>query len=153
MRIYRLCKSRYSSSVLSGAGGLHADGRWHTQGQFIVYCASSESLAVLELRVHVGHFLPRESYTMHAIDVADTLIETSAPESLPTGWNSVPHSQDSQEVGDTWLKNLRSCVLRVPSIHSSTEFNMLINPRHQPATSILVGGAWLYNFDLRLFAE
>ena len=98
MQIYRLCKERYSPTVLSGEGGLHADGRWHTQGQPIVYCASSEALAVLELRVHIGNFLPRDPFTMHAIDVPDSLIEPVTLDTLPAAWNAVPHSSNGMVV-------------------------------------------------------
>ncbi|MGH8544168.1 MAG: RES family NAD+ phosphorylase [Gammaproteobacteria bacterium] len=52
MHVYRLCKEAYSENLLQGDGGRLADGRWHRLGRRIVYCASSEALAVLELRVH-----------------------------------------------------------------------------------------------------
>jgi RES domain-containing protein len=152
MQIHRLCKERYSPTVLSGEGGLHADGRWHTQGQPIVYCASSEALAVLELRVHIGHFLPRDPFTMHAIDVPDSLIEPVTLDTLPAAWNAVPHFSISQGLGDTWLTQRRSAALLVPSIHSATEFNVLLNPRHDLGSSITVRRTWTYRFDPRLFA-
>lgn len=152
MRVFRLCKERYSNSVLSGDGGLHADGRWHTQGRPIVYCASSESLAVLELRVHIGAFLPRDGFIMHEIDCRDALIETIAPHDLPIGWNTVPHSKISQAVGDTWLEQQRSAALRIPSVQSNTEFNLLLNPKHENAKSLTILTARGYEFDPRLFA-
>jgi|ERR1700730_2193404 len=152
MRVFRLCKARYSDSVLSGDGGLHADGRWHTQGRPIVYCASSESLAVLELRVHIGSFLPHDGFAMHEIDFPDRLIETIDHQQLPIGWNSVPHSHVSQAVGDAWLKQRRSTALRVPSIQSNTEFNLLLNPKHEDATSLIIRSTRVYEFDARLFA-
>jgi RES domain-containing protein len=152
MRIFRLCKERYSAAVLSGEGGLYADGRWHSQGHPIVYCASAESLAVLELRVHIGNFLPRERFIMHAIEVPDALVETLDPDRLPAGWNAVPHSHVSQALGDAWLTQRRSVALHVSSIHSSTEFNVLLNPSHQQSSSISVGSAWAYRLDPRLFS-
>jgi RES domain-containing protein len=152
MRVFRLCKERYSNSVLAGDGGLHADGRWHTQGRPIVYCASSESLAVLELRVHIGAFLPRDGFVMHEIDFPDALIETIDPQHLPVGWNSVPHSNLSQAVGDAWLEQRRSTALRVPSVQSNTEFNLLLNPKHENAKSLTIRSTRVYEFDPRLFA-
>jgi RES domain-containing protein len=152
MRVFRLCKARYSDSVLSGDGGLHADGRWHTHGRPIVYCASSESLAVLELRVHIGAFLPRDGFVMHEIDFPDTLIEIMDPQQLPIGWNGVPHSHVSQAVGDAWLKQRRSTALRLPSIQSKTEFNLLLNPKHENAKSLIIRSTRAYEFDPRLFA-
>jgi RES domain-containing protein len=152
MRVFRLCKERYSNSVLSGDGGLHADGRWHTQGRPIIYCASSESLAVLELRVHIGSFLPRDGFVMHEIDFPDALIESIDPRQLPVGWNSVPLSNVSQAVGDAWLEQGRSTALRVPSVQSNTEFNLLFNPKHENAKSLTIRSTRVYEFDARLFA-
>jgi RES domain-containing protein len=152
MKVFRLCKERYSASVLSGDGGRHADGRWHRQGRPIVYCAGSESLAILELRVHIGHFLPRERFVMHAIDLPDEAIELLSPAVLPTGWNSVPHSTISQDIGDAWLEQHRSAALQVPSIHSKTDCNVLVNPSHGNVVRVSVLDVRSYHFDPRLFA-
>ena len=151
MLIYRLCKERYSATVLSGSGGLLADGRWHTQGRAIVYCATSESLAVLELRVHVGNYLPREVFVMHEIEIKDALIQSLSATQLPDGWNAVPHSSISQAIGDDWLMQNSSAGLRVPSIHSSTEFNVLLNPQHPQIHNASVQRQWQYRFDARMF--
>lgn len=151
MLIYRLCKKRYSANLLAGDGGMHADGRWHTQGRPIVYCASSESLAVLELRVHIGAFLPRDSYAMHEIELNDSFVERYDPALLPAGWDAVPHSRISQAIGDAWLEKMESPALRVPSIHSRTEYNVLLNPAHSLASSFSNQRNWTYQFDPRMF--
>jgi RES domain-containing protein len=153
VRIYRLCKERYSANLLAGEGGMHADGRWPSQGRPIVYCATSESLAVLELRVHIGAFLPRDRYAMHEIEIKDSLIEHYDPAILPAGWDAVPHSSISQTIGDAWLEKLESPALRIPSIHSRTEHNVLINPVHNLASSFLIHRTWTYQFDPRMFSS
>jgi RES domain-containing protein len=127
MQIFRLCKEHYSPMVLSGDGGLHADGRWHSQGQPIVYCAGTESLAVLELRVHIGNFMPRDPFMMHAIDVPDELFEVLPLDLLPAAWNVVPHSPVSQTVGDAWLTSRRSAALRLLTIAKATIFYPAVN--------------------------
>ena len=152
MLIYRLCKQRYSATVLSGDGGLHADGRWHTVGKPVVYCASSESLAVLELRVHVGNWLPCDRFAMHEIEVPDRHVNLLKLESLPEDWNVVPFSGVSQQLGNAWLSQQASPALRVPSIHTSTEFNVLLNPLHGKHKDVKVKRVWQYRFDARLFA-
>jgi RES domain-containing protein len=102
--------------------------------------------------VHIGAFLPRDGFVMHEIDFPDELIESIDPQHLPVGWNSVPHSNLSRAVGDAWLEQRRSTALRVPSLQSNTEFNLLLNPKHENAKSLTVRSTRVYEFDPRLFA-
>lgn len=151
MRIYRLCKQEYSEDVLQGEGGRLADGRWHSVGRRIVYCASSEALAVLELRVHLGRYIPHSDYLMHTIDIPDDCIESLAPKALAKGWNAVPHTTVSQAVGDEWLKSRRGLALRVPGVHSQSDTNVLLNPEHPEIRRARVLARGRYEFDRRLF--
>jgi RES domain-containing protein len=151
VHIYRLCKKEYSEGVLQGEGGRLADGRWHTVGRRIVYCASSEALAVLELRVHLGRYIPHSAYLMHTIDIPDDCIESLAPNALAKGWNAVPHTAVSQAIGDEWLKSGRGLALRVPSVHSQSDTNILFNPDHPDIRRACVLARSEYEFDRRLF--
>lgn len=151
MLLYRLVKSRYSDEVLSGAGGLVVDGRWHTAGRRIVYTATSEALAVLELRVHLGRVLPRAAFTMHAIEVADEAIESLHAADLPQDWARVPAPPSTRRRGDAWLARGASLGLRVPSIHVATEGNVLLNPVHTSAAGLRVVSRRAYALDPRLF--
>ncbi len=151
MHVYRLCKQIYSAEALDGRGGHNAAGRWHSQGRRVVYCASSEALAVLELRVHVGSYVPRARYVMHTIEVPDEIIADLAAEALPAGWDAVPHTETSRAVGDEWLESVHSVALRVPSIHSKTDRNVLLNPMHREFGRVRVLAHRPYRFDRRLF--
>jgi RES domain-containing protein len=102
--------------------------------------------------VHIGAFFPRDGFVMHEIDFPDALIEAVDLQHLPGGWNSVPHSNESQAIGDAWLEQRRSAALRVPSIQSTTEFNLLLNPKHENAKSLIIRSTRSYEFDPRLFA-
>ena len=151
MHIYRLCKEEYSEGLLQGEGGRLADGRWHTAGRRIVYCASSEALAILELRVHLGRYIPHSEYLMHTIHIPDDCIESPPPESFTKGWNAVPHTVVSQTVGDGWLRSRRGLALRVPSVHSQSDTNILLNPDHPDIQRARVLARSRYQFDRRLF--
>lgn len=151
MLVYRLCKERYASQVISGDGGLAAEGRWHSRGARIVCCATSEALAVLELRVHVGRFLPRAAFAMHAIEVPDEAIAVLAASSLPADWKGVPFGAGTRALGDEWLRSGRTLALRVPSIHAVSDANLLVNPLHPAAGQVQVVDRRPYAFDLRLF--
>ena len=151
MHVYRLCKEAYSEDLLQGEGGRLADGRWHTWGRRIVYCASSEALAVLELRVHLGRYIPHSDYLMHTIDVRDDCIESLPPKTLAKGWNVVPHTAVSQAIGDEWLRSRRGLALRLPSVHSQSDMNILLNPEHPDIQHVRVLAHSPYQFDHRLF--
>jgi RES domain-containing protein len=118
-----------------------------------VYCATSEALAVLEVRVHVGRFIPRAPFVMHEIIVPDELIHTLAHRDLPTLWNSVPHSATTQAKGDAWLSKGKHLALRVPSVHSQHDWTVLINPAHEAARRVRVVARRPYKFDPRLFEQ
>lgn len=152
MRVYRLCREEFSATALSGAGGLVTDGRWHRQGRRVVYTATSEALAVLELRVHLGRFLPKVPHRMHVIELPDAAIATPGLEDLPPDWNAVPQRAASQAAGDAWLAATRSLALRLPSIHVRTEHTVLVNPEHPQAGEVRVVESWTVEFDPRLFA-
>jgi RES domain-containing protein len=151
MRVFRLCKQLYSGTVLTGEGGLVVDGRWHSAGRRIVYAASSEALAVLEMRVHLGRFVPRAPYGMHVIEVPNELIKALSARALEKTWNAVPPTAHTQQIGDKWLRSNSTPALSVPSIHSATDRNVLLNPAHPAASGILLIRVDLYAFDHRLF--
>ena len=151
MRLYRLSKRQYSAAVLTGNGGLESDGRWHSEGRRIVYCASSEALAIIELRVHVLRFVPRVAFVMHEIELPDGEVGHLSAKELPRFWNRLPHSKLTQAIGDTWLAKGRHLALQVPSIHSATDRNVLLNPAHESFRHVRVVSRRAYRFDPRMF--
>lgn len=151
IRLYRLVKQKYARQALRGRGGLEADGRWHTAGRPVVYMASSEALAVLEVRVHLGSIIPVGAYAMLTIELPRRLVEVLPRERWPSNWDAVPNGPDTQELGDRWLLRAGSAALRVPSIHSSSDFNILLNPAHPQAARARVIARRRYTFDVRLF--
>lgn len=152
MRLFRLCKEAHSAQVLYGQGGLIDWGRWHSRGRRIVYCATAEALAVLEVRVNLGSEMPAASYVMHTLELADEDVIEIAAEALPVNWSAVPAVGDSQKLGDEWLSSDRTVALRVPSIHSRTDYNVLLNPLHPACERVRVLDRYGYSFDHRLFA-
>jgi RES domain-containing protein len=152
VRVFRLCKQAYSKTVLSGEGGLVVDGRWHSKGSRIVYTASSEALAVLETRVHIGRFIPKAPYSIHEIEISDAQIHMLNIGELTKQWNSVPANKHTRRIGDEWLRVNSSLALSVPSIHTATDRNILVNPAHIAAPGIEIVDIRRYQFDERLFA-
>lgn len=55
---FRIYKSRYASSALTGEGAKKHGGRWNHEGVAVLYCSSSLALAQLETLVHLEGALP-----------------------------------------------------------------------------------------------
>jgi RES domain-containing protein len=146
-----LLKQKYARQALAGRGGLEADGRWHSAGRPIVYLASSEALAVLEVRVHLGSVVPLDRYLILTVEMPARSIDVLPREEWPRGWDAVPFGSSSQRIGDGWLAALRGVALRVPAVHSSSDFNVLFNPAHAKAPRARVVARRRYEFDSRLF--
>lgn len=149
--VYRICKTKYSSTAFDGEGAFRFGGRWNSRGTRIVYTAGSLSLAVLEMLVHFqdDSILPSYSYIETQVD--ESLIEAvENVAELPKNWQDSPSPFDVQKIGDDWAKQNLSAVLRVPSAIIPSESNYLINPNHQKFSQIIFGKAQKFTFDNRL---
>ena len=143
MTLWRI--SRYAD--LSGRGGLHAAGRWHTRGTPIVYLSDHPATCLLEMLVQVGHSgnVPR-TYQWLRVDVTDIpLIDVDA---LPADWSQ--RLEHTQVLGDAWLSAGESALLRVPSVVAPATWNVLLNPRHPHARDCHVRESVPYPVDPRL---
>jgi RES domain-containing protein len=57
----------------------------------------------------------------------------------------------SQVIGDEWLNAGRGLALRVPSVHSQSDTNILLNPEHMDIQQVRIFARSPYRFDRRLF--
>ena len=151
VRLYRLVKQEYGRQALAGRGGLEADGRWHMAGRPVVYFASSEALAVLEVRVHLGSIVPVDRYVLLTVEWPSRLINVLPKKRWPPRWDAVPFAVATRRLGDSWLGEGRGAALRVPSVHSGSDFNVLFNPLHADARLARIVSRARYDFDIRLF--
>ena len=147
MRLWRI--SNHAS--LSGDGGLHASGRWHTRGRRIVYLADHPASALVEIMVHLeidAEDLPTH-YHLLGVDVPDELpITTLNKGELPDRW----HEQTAltRTRGDNWLREAPTALLRVPSAIVPDASNYLLNPAHPDAGRIAIAFTTRAAFDPRL---
>jgi hypothetical protein len=83
----------------------------------------------------------------HSMEIPDHLILT--PKSLPVRWKS--RIAVSRAFGDAWLKTNNLPALRVPTVITPGEWNVLVNPLHpQFSLKWVVTGPDAYTFDARL---
>lgn len=143
MRLWRAAHEQFAD--LSGIGGLHRPGRWHSVGRPIVYAAEHSALAMLEVRVHMdlaASYLSK--FVMMKINVQDDLRVDSID--AEPGDESV-----TRALGDAWLAAAPACVCRVKSALAPDASNYLINPLHPDIGKISIGAIAPMVFDARLF--
>lgn len=140
MKAWRLC--RVTAADLSGRGARRHGGRWTSPGRAVVYAAAEEALAILELQVHLD--LPADlvpdDYVMTVVDLSGLAVE--AVEAMP---------EDPRAVGDLWLAEARSPVLRIPSALVPGHWDVLLNPAHPAAAGARVVATTPFTVDPRLW--
>lgn len=152
MRIYRLGRAEFRTSLWSGEGGLHVDGRWHTAGRRVVYAAQSLSLAQLEVLVHISDRRQIPSLVYGEAEIPDGLaIEVVDIRTLPEDWRRfAPYKAETQRIGTAWLERQSSAALQVPSAISVAEWNLLLNPAHEDFSKIKLATPKAFTMDPRL---
>ncbi|SNT26223.1 RES domain-containing protein [Ekhidna lutea] len=144
MIVYRLTLPKYADD-LSGMGAALFGGRWNSIGNFMLYTAQTSSLSILE---HLVHITGADSfkYLLLALNVDENQVEDLRT-SLPENWKSDENT--TSKIGDQWIKNQFSAILKVPSAINPLESNFLINPNHPDLKMEIVNQDW-FVYDRRL---
>jgi len=151
MRVFRLARKKYKIE-LSGKGAARSGNRWNSKGTEIIYCAESRALAMAEVAVHLTLATLPSDYVMLEIEIPDTISKTTLKKSvLPLGWENFPHTTETQNIGDKFIWNANTCVLKVPSAVVPGDFNYLLNPSHAEFKQIKIVAQHDFPFDERLF--
>ena len=148
MRLWRIS----AHADLSGEGGLVAAGRWHSRGRRIIYLTDHPASALVEILVHL-EIDPEElpgSYQLLAIELPEGVpFESIRMEELATGW--IDNVDLTRDLGDRWLRDNRTALLRVPSAVVPFAWNWILNPTHADAASARIAEIFQAQFDPRLF--
>jgi RES domain-containing protein len=147
---WRITKRKHARNAFSGEGAREFGGRWNNPGTAVVYTAQSQSLAALEMLVHLGSADLLEKYVLLAADFDQLLIKVLNRSDLPRNWRTDPPPAQVRSIGDEWVIGAGSAVLQVPSVLVPGESNFLLNPAHQDIARIRFGKATAFRFDARL---
>jgi RES domain-containing protein len=146
MRVWRIS----AHADMEGLGGLLVSGRWHTQGHRILYCAENPATALLETLVHQEidqTEIPTFQYL--AVDIPDEIsLETVRPSRLPRTWGQ--QLSITRAFGDQWLRDVRSPLLKVPSVLAPETWNILVNPQHTACRNLTISSHYHWSLDRRL---
>jgi RES domain-containing protein len=151
MHVWRLCRARHAATAFSGDGARIAGGRWNPRGTAVAYCASSLSLAALELFVHVDPMTAPADLVAVEAELPDDRAEVLDVAALPPDWRAVPAPDELKEIGAAWVRSARSLALVVPSAVVPQERNVLVNPAHVHLPVLRTLGATAFTFDPRMW--
>lgn len=116
----------------------------------MIYTAQSQSLAVLEVLVHLDSPELLKKYLLFEVAIDSSYVEELDPSTLPRNWKASPVPLAAQAIGDAWVSGARSAVLRVPSGLVPAESNFLLNPLHPDFGQLRIGQGVPFQFDPRL---
>ena len=148
MQAFRIAAKEYAKA-------LHASGvqnRWNLRDQYVIYAASSRSLATLELLVHRAQIRMERDFKVMCIDLPRTKrhFEYIDPDLLPDNWRRLAGYAYCQELGSQWYQEQRSLVLAVPSAVIPQEWNYVINTAHPDFKKVSLAETEGYFWDSRL---
>lgn len=151
---YRLVKQKWSALAFDGEGAKRYGGRWNSRGKPCVYLAGSESLAMLEILVHVDNYQILQHYALFQLPLLPKDVLYVDTTTLPNAWREDPAPPETAEIGDAWLADAASLVLAVPSVIVPREWNFILNPTH-PRFAAVVQKAVKLDFepDRRLLSK
>lgn len=146
LHAYRLVKRKWLASAFDGEDAKCYGGRWNSRGQPCIYLASSESLAILEVMVHLEDYQLLQHYALLELQLPSQLVLKLPSEQWPSDWREEPAPASTAELGDTWLASQSSLALAVPSVVVPRESNYLLYPVH-PHFKQVVENATLIDFE------
>jgi RES domain-containing protein len=146
---WRLTKTKLIAGAWDGEGARKSGGRWNSPGIAVVYSSGTLSLALVEVLVHLpSGILP--AYSAVRVDFDESMVTAVGPRDLPANWRDYPPPPDTKAIGDLWVAQGSSLVLRVPSVIVPTEYNYILNPAHPAFADLTIGEPMPFPFDPRL---
>lgn len=149
MTYYRICNPIYADD-LEGTGAKLYGSRWNSAGKPMLYLAEYISLAALELLVHLQRGDKSNEFALLSILVPETEIAAISFSKLKNNWRE--DIGYTQFIGNEFIRNKQSLLMKVPSAIVPEEHNLLVNPLHPDAKKIKIIRSKTFRFDNRLFS-
>ena len=148
--VWRICPAWLVRTAFSGEGAFLFGGRWNSAGMRVVYASGAQSLAALEMLVHLDD--PGDLAALNFVIILVMFPENCVGEisKLPRRWWVYPAPTATARIGDAWIESQTTPVLRVPSAVVRDEWNYLLNPDHPEFSKLQIGKAKRFAFDSRL---
>jgi RES domain-containing protein len=150
MLVYRASRRpRAAFDPLDSSASVARDGwRFNSKRSEVLYTAAVEALAILEVVARPGWSTVTE-LTVATIEVPDASVVDLSDLGivLPSNWNVRPAAANAQNIGAEFLAAVdaaaasrrRICGVRVPTVISTSDHNVLLDPRQKASFSVV---AW-----------
>ncbi|HCR37280.1 MAG TPA: hypothetical protein DIU37_03930 [Opitutae bacterium] len=148
--VWRLFPEQTAWDPFDGEGARLYGGRWNPRGVPMVYAASTQALAVLEILVHLQGLSAQRAYLAYPLTFPEPLSRCLDVDALPEDWSSDEPSECLKAIGKEWAQSHASVALAVPSAIIPHEYNYLINPTHPEFKSVKQGDPVPLSLDPRL---
>ncbi|MBE0437227.1 MAG: RES family NAD+ phosphorylase [Methylomicrobium sp.] len=133
-------------------GGKRYGGRWNSRGKPCVYLAGSESLAILEILVHLDKQQFLTHYALFELQLPKQDVLYLDAEKLPACWREEPAPPETAAIGDAWLTESAGLALAVPSVIVPRESNFIVNTKYRAFADVVKLARRLdFEPDRRLF--
>lgn len=135
--------------------GSGIDARWNSRGQYVIYTGGSLALSCLEKLAHTSGtslYAGNFSVTMYRVPDAMKIKEIKLTDLLKHNpeWTKVINYPYTQAIGDKWLTERETAILKVPSAIIDLEYNYLLNSAHPDFRQIKIAASKPFTFDSRL---
>ena len=150
MIVFRIANAAFSDD-LSGTGAKLLGGRWNSRGMPVLYTSGHISLALLEMLVNTqfkDYIIPLDLLSIQLpenIEFAEINFKK-----LKTDW--VKDFEYTRFIGDEFLKDKQSLLLKIPSAVIHEEHNFLVNPLHPDFKKVKIVKTRSFKTDERLFS-
>ena len=149
MIVYRISISVYSDDI-SGSGAKINGSRWNSKGVGVLYTSQFISLAVLEMLVNTNLKDYAIALDLMYINLPETQSVTNIDlKNLKNNWKN--DFEYTRYIGDEFIRQKESLILKVPSSVIHEEHNYLVNPLHPDFKKIKLVKTKSFWPDERLF--
>lgn len=125
--------------------------RWNSKDVKMIYTAQSRALACLENVVHRSSKGLQHNFRVMQILVPDDIVLQEVKETdLITGWKEFNKMPYTQSLGDQWIHEAQSAILKIPSAIVSGDSNYLINSGHTDFHKVKLLRTDPFEFDYRI---
>lgn len=147
MLVFRITLTKYANTLL--ASGRAA--RWNSNDVKVIYTSNSRALACLENVVHRSKLGLSTNFSVMEIDIPNSIAITEVYlKDLPKNWDQFNQMHQMQKIGDLWIEECKTVILKVPSSIIHDECNYLLNPNHLDYKKIKLVATRPFLFDDRI---